>query len=262
MRVGATVSTLDHPTMAAALLRLHQLGHEVVLVISAMPDTPYWRARRTARKAVTTARTAVRGGRTGWLADVQRRSFDDFCGRHGLPSWDRFMPDLCAEWGARFVAVPSVSSPEAVAATRAAGVDVLLNGGGGIFKKAITEVPRIGILNAHMGPLPRFRGYNAMEWTLLCGHTPTTTVHIVDRGIDTGPLLFQRPIPVQGARSIAEVRARIGAWNAELLCEAVQGLADDTISPQKQPKSDGRQHYMMHQRLLALAEQRLHALIG
>lgn len=73
-----------------------------------------------------------------------------------------------------------------------------------IFREPALAVPPLGILNVHPGELPRYAGLFSPFWTMLEGRdTIGCTVHRIDRGIDTGPVLGCARLPVDPARSLA-----------------------------------------------------------
>ncbi len=66
-----------------------------------------------------------------------------------------------------------------------------------IVPLALAEVPRLGSICFHPSLLPRHRGGSAINWALIAGERETgVSVFWVDAGIDTGPLLLQRPVPI------------------------------------------------------------------
>lgn len=68
--------------------------------------------------------------------------------------------------------------------------------------QTIAAVPR-GILNVHPGPLPGYRGLFAPFWQMLQGKPVLQcTVHLVDAGMDTGPVLALEEVPVIPDRSL------------------------------------------------------------
>lgn len=152
---------------------------------------------------------------------------------------------------------PTVNTPRAVEAVRAAGIDLLLNAGGGLYRQAIGEAVRIGILNAHMGPLPGIRGMNALEWSLFLGEPASVTIHFIDAGVDTGDILLARPLSVGPGDTIDTLRARSLALNVELMTEAVRQIATDDCRRTPQPPDAGRQYFVMHPRLRKFAESHL-----
>lgn len=94
---------------------------------------------------------------------------------------------------ARLQQVPSVNSPEAMAALRAISPKiVVVNGTRIIARKVLESVPAI-FINTHAGITPKYRGAHGAYWALAnrdperCG----VTVHVVDPGIDTGAIVAQ-----------------------------------------------------------------------
>jgi phosphoribosylglycinamide formyltransferase-1 len=82
------------------------------------------------------------------------------------------------------------------------------------------------IVNVHPALLPSFPGLDAIGQTLAHGVAVTgVTVHFVDEGVDSGPILLQRPVAVPPGRERAELEEAIHAVEHLLLPEAVRLLA-------------------------------------
>ncbi len=78
------------------------------------------------------------------------------------------------------------------------------------------------IVNVHPSLLPSFPGLRAIEQAVAAGvDTTGVTVHLVDEGIDSGPVLRQEPVPVEPIGSLEE---RIHAVEHRLLPEVVREL--------------------------------------
>jgi phosphoribosylglycinamide formyltransferase-1 len=78
------------------------------------------------------------------------------------------------------------------------------------------------IVNIHPSLLPSFPGLRAIEQALAAGvQTTGVTVHLVDEGIDTGPVLRQEPVPVEPVETLVE---RIHAVEHRLLPDVVREL--------------------------------------
>lgn len=61
-----------------------------------------------------------------------------------------------------------------------------------IFRRPLLELPPKGVINCHAGALPFYRGRNILNWALINGESRFgVTVHYMDEGIDTGPILQQ-----------------------------------------------------------------------
>jgi phosphoribosylglycinamide formyltransferase 1 len=78
------------------------------------------------------------------------------------------------------------------------------------------------IVNVHPSLLPAFPGVRAIEQALEAGVKVTgVTVHLVDEGLDTGPIVLQEAIECPYSRDIAETAQRIHAVEHRLLPQAV-----------------------------------------
>ncbi len=86
------------------------------------------------------------------------------------------------------------------------------------------------VINVHPALLPAFPGLRAVEQALAYGvKVFGVTVHFVDRGVDTGPVILQRALELPGARSAAEVAERLRPIEHELLTEAVRLIARGAV---------------------------------
>jgi phosphoribosylglycinamide formyltransferase-1 len=82
------------------------------------------------------------------------------------------------------------------------------------------------IVNVHPALLPRFPGLDAIGQALEAGvETTGVTVHYVDEGVDTGPVIVQREVPVPADRDRATLEAAIHAVEHELYSEAIRMIA-------------------------------------
>jgi phosphoribosylglycinamide formyltransferase-1 len=118
-----------------------------------------------------------------------------------------------------------------VAALREADADWVVLAG---FMRLVT--PRLlgafpsRILNIHPALLPAFPGVDAQEQALDYGVKITgCTVHLVDEGKDTGPIVAQRAVPVLPDDDASALRARILVQEHALLVEVLQGVAQGRL---------------------------------
>jgi phosphoribosylglycinamide formyltransferase-1 len=82
------------------------------------------------------------------------------------------------------------------------------------------------VINVHPALLPAFPGVRAIEQALEYGvKVFGVTVHFVDEGVDTGPVILQRAIELPDATDPDEVHARLRPLEHELLPEAVRLIA-------------------------------------
>jgi phosphoribosylglycinamide formyltransferase-1 len=86
------------------------------------------------------------------------------------------------------------------------------------------------IVNVHPSLLPAFPGVRAIEQALEHGVRVTgVTVHFVDEGVDTGPIVLQEAIELPYAPDIASVEERIHAVEHRLLPEAIRLIASGRV---------------------------------
>jgi phosphoribosylglycinamide formyltransferase 1 len=81
------------------------------------------------------------------------------------------------------------------------------------------------IVNTHSAPLPDFPGPHPIEDVLAAGAKETAaTVHYVDEGVDTGPVIAAEPVPVREGDTVETLRERVQAVEHRLLPKAVREL--------------------------------------
>ena len=86
------------------------------------------------------------------------------------------------------------------------------------------------IVNVHPALLPSFPGLDAVGQALAHGVRVTgVTVHLVDEGVDSGPIVLQRAIPVPYTRDRAQLEKEIHRVEHELLPEAIRLIAAGAV---------------------------------
>lgn len=82
------------------------------------------------------------------------------------------------------------------------------------------------IINLHPSLLPKFPGAHAVRDALAAGASVTgATVHIVDTGVDTGPVISQVEVPIRPGISESELQEEIKAVEREQLVDVVRKIA-------------------------------------
>jgi phosphoribosylglycinamide formyltransferase 1 len=86
------------------------------------------------------------------------------------------------------------------------------------------------IVNVHPALLPAFPGLDAIGQALAAGVQETgVTVHFVDEGIDTGPTILQRRVPVPVGRERQVLEAAIHSVEHQLYPEAIRMIAEGKV---------------------------------
>ena len=109
----------------------------------------------------------------------------------------------------------------------ARGADlVVLAGYMQLLSPAFVARFRDRVVNVHPALLPAFPGLDAIGQALAAGVDVTgVTVHFVDEGVDTGPTIVQREVPVPSGRDRGELEEAIHAVEHELYPEAIRMIA-------------------------------------
>ena len=94
-----------------------------------------------------------------------------------------------------------------------------------VLRPRFFEVFGRKVVNTHGAPLPEFPGAHPIEDVLAAGVAQTAaTVHWVDEGVDTGPVIRREPVAVVPGDTVESLRARVQAVEHRLLPEVVREL--------------------------------------
>jgi len=108
---------------------------------------------------------------------------------------------------------------------------------GQILRPNVLELPKFGCLNIHASLLPRHRGAAPIQAAILAGDAQTgITIMKMDAGLDTGPMLSQRSIPIEPQDTGGSLFEKLSQMGGELLLETLPGYLAGEIAPQPQPE--------------------------
>ncbi len=161
------------------------------------------------------------------LSDVADAGILERAAERGLPH--RYLPP-----GSFRTKLDEQAESAYIAALQEAGVDlVVLAGFMRILKGDFLRAFEGRVVNIHPSLLPSFPGLEAWKQALAYGVKVTgCTVHLVDQGVDTGPILGQRAVPVLNGDTPATLHARIQDAERELYPSVVAELARSGIRVQ------------------------------
>jgi methionyl-tRNA formyltransferase len=107
---------------------------------------------------------------------------------------------------------------------------------GHILPQTILDLPEFGCLNVHTSLLPKYRGAAPIQWAIANGETETgVTIMKMDAGLDTGPIISQRHLPILPEDNSATLHDRLARLGAELLAQTIPDFVAGKIQPQPQP---------------------------
>jgi phosphoribosylglycinamide formyltransferase-1 len=138
------------------------------------------------------------------LADVPDAKILDRAKKHGIPS----MYLDCAPWKTK---LEGPAEDKCISLLKEAGVDtVVLAGFMRIVKPKLLEAFPNRVLNIHPAILPAFPGVHSWTQALDYGcKVAGVTVHFVDAGTDSGPIIVQKTVPVEEDDTPETLHARI-----------------------------------------------------
>lgn len=140
----------------------------------------------------------------------------------------------------------ALDDPGSTERLRSLQCDVGLHAANVIYRQPVISAFRLGILNAHIGILPGYRGRSVAEWSVLQGDRTGVTVFFIDSGIDTGARIVLREfIPANGAKSASQLKNHLFACDARLYRKALQALMTPAFQFEHNEVSRGHRYYVM-----------------
>jgi len=105
--------------------------------------------------------------------------------------------------------------------------------------RAIREIPRLGCLNVHPSLLPDGRGPEPVFWAFRRGLPASgVTVHRMDGGFDTGPILAQGNIGIASDATVLSLEVELAGTGGRLLHGVVRNLAHGIVDEREQPSGE------------------------
>ncbi len=142
--------------------------------------------------------------------------------RYGVPTFDVIptaFPDRDA-WGEELLRQIQLWEPDLV----------ILSGFMRLLPAGVVQALSPNLINTHPAYLPEFPGAHAVRDALAAGVPETgASVIVVDEGVDTGPVLAQRRVPVLPDDTESTLHGRIKVVERELLLDVVVGVASGRI---------------------------------
>ena len=182
-------------------------GYEIVTVIT-RPDKPVGRGQEIVYSPVKQAALA-----------------------HGIPVWQP----------------GSLKRPENIEALAAYQADLYIVAAfGQILPQAVLDQPRYGTLNIHASLLPRYRGVSPIPETILQGDSEAgVTIMLLDAGVDTGPMLLKKSIPIGKDETTGSLTNKLAHLGAQALLEALPLWVEGQITPEPQDEQLASHTHML-----------------
>lgn len=106
---------------------------------------------------------------------------------------------------------------------------------GQILRQDVLDLAPFGCVNIHASLLPRWRGAAPIQACILAGDMQTgISIMKLDAGVDTGPILSQRAIPIEADDTGGSLFEKLAMLGGELLMDTLPGYLSGEIKPQAQ----------------------------
>ncbi len=140
----------------------------------------------------------------------------------------------------------ALDDPISIEKLRAIRCEVGLHAANVIYRDTTISVFESGILNAHIGILPEYRGRSVAEWSVLQGDPTGVTVFFIDSGIDTGRRIVLREfIPPDGRKDARSLKNMLFGRDSRLYRKALEALLSPGFQFEQNNISKGRRYYVM-----------------
>ena len=139
---------------------------------------------------------------------------------HGIPVWQP----------------GSLKRPENIEALSAYQADLYIVAAfGQILPQIVLDQPRYGTLNIHASLLPKYRGMSPISEAILQGDSETgISIMLIDAGVDTGPVLLKRALPIASDETTGTLTTRLATLGAQAMLEALSLWVAGRVTPEPQ----------------------------
>jgi methionyl-tRNA formyltransferase len=109
-----------------------------------------------------------------------------------------------------------------------------------IFRKELIDLPRLGCINIHHAPLPRYRGMMPNFWQLFHGEKMVgITIHKINPKIDEGEIILQKQVPIESGESLDRLIKRTKHLGAHYMVEAIEILRNGKVQYKENRSEEG-----------------------
>ena len=150
-----------------------------------------------------------------------------------------YLDDFAAQHGVPLHKIRNINDPEAVEAIRESGLDWLfIIGWSQIARADVLEAPTRGCIGMHPTLLPKGRGRASIPWAIIKDLKETgVTMFQLDEGVDTGPILGQRVIPIARSETATTLYDKVSRAHRLLMRDEFTRLQRGKSQPVPQDES-------------------------
>lgn len=138
---------------------------------------------------------------------------------------------LAEEISASFIKTEHINSNGNVQLIKEADADIAISvNWKNIIGQKIIDCFSHGIINAHSGDLPQYRGNAVTNWAIINGETEIAlTLHLMTTGLDAGPIVSQKRMSISDHTYISEIKNFIKKNGPKMFLEAIDSIKSDRL---------------------------------
>ena len=189
----------------------------------------------------------------GWLTVGGQILFQIFIGKILSRTSQKRIKQILQQYNLDTAAIPneeiisisSINTDECLQHLKKLQPDLIIVHGTRIISNKILQTIKCPFINIHAGITPRYRGSHGAYWALAnndkdnCG----VTVHLIDAGIDTGNILFQKPIQISKKDNFVTYPYLQLAEGLILLTKTIKLLFEKSTVPVKNTLNSSLWHH-------------------
>jgi len=111
-----------------------------------------------------------------------------------------------------------------------------------LIKDVLLDSTHFKIINFHNALLPKHRGLDSLMWSIVSKDPIGLTAHIVDNGIDTGPIINFYEIEPKRKENILELRSRLKRKKPKIIKLVLDTIKESSLATRKQKFREGTLH--------------------
>lgn len=143
--------------------------------------------------------------------------------------------------------VPDINDASAIEFISAHDPDIIAVCGTSVLRPEVFQLAKKGTINIHSGIIPEYRSAEPTFWALYNNEPDKVgvTIHFVDKGVDTGPIIYQQAVGVSKDDNIATLFFKCNKVGAELMVKAIRDIESDDVKTIRRDVISGKAYYHM-----------------
>lgn len=150
-----------------------------------------------------------------------------------------YLDDFSNSHGAELMKIKNINDPAVVEKIKELNIDwLLIIGWSQIAKNEVLSAPNKGVIGMHPTLLPKGRGRASIPWAILKKLPKTgVTMFKLDDGVDTGPIITQKTIPIENTETATTLYQKVNDCHIEIFKDVWPKLVANKIKPTPQNNS-------------------------